>query len=108
VGDTVALCVGLGSFSGGCDFRGVDTRCVFVGLGSGALPAFVHHHFPAVQCEVVEIDPVVVFAATKFLGFPTRLTTIEKVSSRGPGATASRESQWTHPQDASFLRGSSH
>jgi hypothetical protein len=28
---------------------------------------------------VVEIDPVVAFATTKFLGFPTELTTVEQV-----------------------------
>ena len=32
---------------------------MFVGLGSGALPAFVHHHLPSLPMTVVEIDPLV-------------------------------------------------
>ena len=51
-------------------------KCLFIGLGSGALPAFFHHHFSKLLCEVVEIDPAVVCATTAFLGFPTKVVDV--------------------------------
>jgi spermidine synthase len=47
-------------------------RCkVFcIGLGGGSLPLFLSHHFPGMDIEVVEIDPVVIAAAQTTMGFP--------------------------------------
>ena len=55
----------------GCDLSDESAGCLFVGLGSGALPAFMRHHFPALPMTVVEIDPLVVFVTTEYFGFPT-------------------------------------
>ena len=43
---------------------------VCVGLGSGAMPAFIANAFPELSVDVVEIDDVVVDAAEKALGLP--------------------------------------
>jgi len=40
-----------------------------IGVGGGALPLFLAHHFPAATVQAVEIDPVVVEAATTHMGF---------------------------------------
>ena len=58
------------------DARGVDgdfhrrPSVVCVGLGSGAMPAFIANAFPELSVDVVEIDDVVVDAAEKALGLP--------------------------------------
>src|SRR5262245_20081266 len=41
--------------------------CV-VGLGGGRLPMVLHHHLPQLSVECVELDPIVIEAATKFFG----------------------------------------
>ena len=41
-----------------------------IGLGAGTLPNFLSHHFPGMQVEAVELDPVVIQAATEALGLP--------------------------------------
>jgi hypothetical protein len=38
----------------------VGQRVICVGLGSGAMPAFIAKHFPKTIVEVIEIDPVVI------------------------------------------------
>ena len=58
------------------DARGVDgdfhrrPSVVCVGLGSGAMPAFIANAFPEIDVDVVEIDDVVVDAAERALGLP--------------------------------------
>ena len=42
-------------------------RALCIGLGSGALPGFIAHHFEQIDVSVVEIDPVVVRAAREEL-----------------------------------------
>ncbi len=44
-------------------------RVLCIGLGGGTLPLFLAHHFPGMEIEVVEIDPVVI-AAARAMGFP--------------------------------------
>ena len=44
-------------------------RMMVVGLGGGAIPSFLHKHYPRTQIDAVEIDPVVVEAARQFFGF---------------------------------------
>ena len=43
-------------------------RVICVGLGSGAMPAFIAKHFPNTTVEVIEIDPVVVEAVNDHHG----------------------------------------
>ena len=45
-----------------------STNLLCVGLGTGALPAFLAHHLPHASVSVIEIDPVVVNAARTELG----------------------------------------
>eukprot|EP00241_Pyramimonas_parkeae_P002465 CAMPEP_0114242074 /NCGR_PEP_ID=MMETSP0058-20121206/9972_1 /TAXON_ID=36894 /ORGANISM="Pyramimonas parkeae, CCMP726" /LENGTH=453 /DNA_ID=CAMNT_0001354643 /DNA_START=132 /DNA_END=1493 /DNA_ORIENTATION=+ len=71
--------VGMCSLQG-CDLSDKGASALFVGLGSGSLPGFMRRHFPDLKMEVVEIDPLVAFAATKFLGFPTELTNVSTAS----------------------------
>jgi spermidine synthase len=44
-------------------------RILIVGLGGGSMPRFIHRLLPDVRIDNVEIDPVVVEAATKFFFF---------------------------------------
>ena len=46
-------------------------RVLCIGLGGGSLPLFLHHHYPGMAIDVVEIDPVVVQAAIQAMGFPS-------------------------------------
>jgi len=41
---------------------------LFVGLGGGTMPKFLHHHYPEVNVDVAEIDPVVIDVAKKYFG----------------------------------------
>ena len=45
-------------------------RVLCIGLGGGTLPLFLQHHFPGMQVDVVEIDPIVLAAAEEAMGFP--------------------------------------
>ena len=45
------------------------TRVLCVGLGAGALPAFIAHHNPQLDVAVVDIDPVVIRAAKDVISF---------------------------------------
>lgn len=57
-----------------CAHKGLDLaagaggRFFYVGLGAGAAPAFAKRMFRATDVEVVEIDPVVLNAARRYLG----------------------------------------
>ncbi|HPP51585.1 MAG TPA: fused MFS/spermidine synthase, partial [Thermoguttaceae bacterium] len=44
-------------------------RVLIVGLGGGTIPSFLHHYYPQLKIDVVELDPEVVTAAKKFFGF---------------------------------------
>eukprot|EP00887_Chlorella_sp_A99_P005280 scaffold1.g5280.t1 len=48
--------------------RALRTLCI--GVGGGSLPLFLAHHFPFMEVDAVEIDPVVVEAALEAMGFP--------------------------------------
>ncbi len=49
-----------------------DPKRIFVsGLGGGSLPLIMHHHFPTVSIDCVEISPAVVEATTTFSALPT-------------------------------------
>ncbi|KAK9786060.1 hypothetical protein WJX73_001619 [Symbiochloris irregularis] len=45
-------------------------KLLVLGLGGGSLPLFLAHHFPSMSIDVVEIDPVVIRAASEAMGFP--------------------------------------
>ncbi len=44
-------------------------RVLIVGLGGGTIPQFLHHHFPEMAIDVVELDPAVVRVARSYFGF---------------------------------------
>jgi spermidine synthase len=44
-------------------------RALIIGLGGGTLPNTLRKLYPALQIDVVEIDPAVVRVATKYFGF---------------------------------------
>lgn len=46
-------------------------RALCIGLGGGSLPNFLSHHFPGLLVDAVELDPLVVTAATDYMGFPS-------------------------------------
>jgi len=56
------MCVGLAA-------RPEPPRVLIVGLGGGSLPMLFRRHWPAMQIDVVDIDPGVIDAARKFFGF---------------------------------------
>jgi len=43
-------------------------RILFVGLGGGTLPMAIHHYFPTVPIDNIELDPDVVKVAKKYFG----------------------------------------
>lgn len=55
---------------GNLDLTQRGGRVVCIGLGTGALPAFIARKFPAAVVEVCEIDPVVLEAVRNFHGLP--------------------------------------
>ena len=61
-----------------------------MGLGSGALPAFIARKFPRCAVEIVEIDPVVVEAASEHHRVSTREAEHRGVSTRGGDAGTPR------------------
>lgn len=50
-------------------FPAAPRRILLVGLGGGALPVYLHRHYPQAAIDVVEIVPEVVLAAERFFGF---------------------------------------
>ena len=44
-------------------------QVLVVGLGGGTVPSFLHKHFPSMNLDVVDIDPIVVQVAKEFFGF---------------------------------------
>ncbi|MBN2313430.1 MAG: fused MFS/spermidine synthase [Sedimentisphaerales bacterium] len=44
-------------------------RILFIGLGGGTVPMAIHHYFPDVPIDNIELDPDVVEAAKKYFGF---------------------------------------
>jgi spermidine synthase len=44
-------------------------RILFIGLGGGTIPMAIHHYFPDVPIDNVDIDPDVVNVARKYFGF---------------------------------------
>jgi spermidine synthase len=51
-------------------FRPDARRVLFVGLGGGTAPRRYHEDYPQLTIDVVELDPVVIEAATRFFGVP--------------------------------------
>ncbi len=57
-----------------------EPRSVLVlGLGGGALPRFLLHHFRGLQMTVIEHDPGVVDAAKRYFGFPPPRASVRTV-----------------------------
>ena len=44
-------------------------RILVLGLGGGVIPREMHHYFPTLEIDVVEIDPVILKIARQFFGF---------------------------------------
>lgn len=44
-------------------------RILFIGLGGGSVPMAIHHYFPTVPIDNIELDPDVVSVAKKYFGF---------------------------------------
>ena len=66
----MAAAAAMCGLDGNLDLTQRGGRVVCVGLGTGALPAFIARKFPAAVVEVCEIDPVVVEAVRDFHGLP--------------------------------------
>ena len=56
--------------------KAAEPRCLFLGLGGGALPTFMAHHLPAAKLVAVEIDEAACEAATKHMGLDATRCTI--------------------------------
>ncbi len=50
-------------------FANKPQRALLVGLGGGSMPSFLRKHFPVMEIDVVEIDPVVLEVAKSHFGF---------------------------------------
>lgn len=46
------------------------SRVLCIGVGGGSLPNFLSHHFPGLHVDAVELDPLVITAASDHMGFP--------------------------------------
>lgn len=56
-------------------------RVLFIGLGGGTLPLALHHHFPGMDIDAVELDAAVVEAAQAAMAYPAgrRVSTLEAI-----------------------------
>jgi len=56
------------------DQQGSDSgmRLLCLGVGGGSLPMFLAHHFPRSHVDAVELDPMVIDAATQVMGLPAQ------------------------------------
>ena len=61
-----------------------------IGIGGGSLPLFLAHHFPGMLVQAVDLDPVVLAAATEAMGFPRNRWLPGIGTQRGPSV-----SSWT-------------
>ena len=87
---------------------GTRRRVVFVGLGSGAAPAFLAKKFPRARVDACEIDPAVVAAAREALGLRDVLDVV--VGAEGEGdddAPAAGRVRVTVEDAASYVRRAS-
>lgn len=77
-------------------------RVLLVGLGGGALPAYIVSHCPSgtARVESVEYDPRVVMAAEKFFGFNVQPGKNEVETNDGGAALARRAESATYGQEA--------
>ncbi len=88
---------------------GTRRRVVFVGLGSGAAPAFLAKKFPRARVDACEIDPAVVAAAREALGLRDVLDVVV-VGAEGEGdddAPAAGRVRVTVEDAASYVRRAS-
>ena len=53
----------------GLALSGEPRRILVIGLGGGALPAFLRRHYPVARIDAVDIDPEVVRVAKEYFGF---------------------------------------
>lgn len=49
--------------------RPEPSRVLFIGLGGGTFPTFIRRHLPMTRFDVVELDPIVVECAERYMGF---------------------------------------
>lgn len=85
-------------------------RIICVGLGSGAMPAFIASKFPNVKVEVVEIDPVVVCAVREFHGVDFELidddgNNTDSSADPGLGVVLGDAGPWMQQAALAVLRG---
>jgi len=63
----------------GGSHSGARPNCLCLGMGGGSVPLFLAHHFPLLQVQGVDVDPVVVDAARHHMGFPPHRAGLEVV-----------------------------
>lgn len=61
-----AQSIGIPELAGGRN----RLRVLFIGLGGGTLPLALHHHFPGMDIDAVELDAAVVEAAQSAMAYP--------------------------------------
>ena len=58
-------------------------KYLFLGMGAGIMPRFIHRHFPEAEIDIVELDPEIPKIAEKYLGYrPHNKTTIITADAR--------------------------
>ena len=50
-------------------------KYLFLGMGAGLMPRFIHRHFPQAQIDIVELDPEVPKIAKKYFGYKSHAKT---------------------------------
>ena len=86
---------------------GTRRRVVFVGLGSGAAPAFLAKKFPRARVDACEIDPAVVAAAREALGLRDVLDVVAAEGEGDDDAPAAGRVRVTVEDAASYVRRAS-
>jgi SAM-dependent methyltransferase len=86
---------------------GTRRRVVFVGLGSGAAPAFLAKKFPRARVDACEIDPAVVAAACEALGLRDVLDVVGAEGEGDDDAPAAGRVRVTVEDAASYVRRAS-
>ncbi|KAJ7567759.1 hypothetical protein O6H91_01G005700 [Diphasiastrum complanatum] len=99
------VAVGLSTVSiGGLNLelvrKGVQQmRVLCIGLGGGSLPLFLAQNLPGAIVEAVEIDDVVISAATEAMGFPASCLTRNRQTSKLAGTKASSMKAFLHAEE---------
>lgn len=85
--------------NGSADAGNRALRMLCIGLGGGTFPLFLADRFPHMHIDAVEIDPVVVEAATEAMGLPTALPNLRLHTADAVDVVRAKRAEQVAPYD---------